>query len=67
MEDRVEKTKFLGFKRDLIKLYPEHGRKIVDTIEKDIGQSFTYKQANNTLNFKVFGRNKDFSKFKLFQ
>ncbi len=36
MEDRVEKSRFLTFKRDLIKLYPEHGRKIADIIEKDI-------------------------------
>jgi len=37
MNDKVEKTKFLGFKRDLIKIYPEHGRKVVDAIEREIG------------------------------
>lgn len=36
----VDKTKFLLFKREIIKLYPEHGRKIIDLIEKDITQSF---------------------------
>lgn len=36
MEERVDKSRFLSFKRDLIKVYPENGRKIVDIIEKDI-------------------------------
>jgi hypothetical protein len=36
MEDRVEKSKFMGFKRELIKIYPEFGRKIIDIIEKEI-------------------------------
>lgn len=66
MEDRVEKTKFLGFKRELIKLYPEQGRKIIDIIEKDINQSFLYKQANHTLNFKIFSKGSEFSKLKIF-
>ncbi len=67
MDDRVEKSKFMGFKRDLIKIYPEFGRKIIDIIEKEITNTFTYKQANHTLNFKIFNKSSDFTNLKLFQ
>lgn len=67
LEDRVDKTKFLTFKREIIKLYPEFGRKVIDIIEKDLTQSFQYKQASHTMNFKVFAKGADFSKLKLFQ
>jgi hypothetical protein len=66
-EDRVDKTKFLMYKREIIKLYPEFGRKVIDVIEKDVGQSFQYKQAGQTLNFKIFSKTAaDFSQLKLF-
>jgi len=67
MEDRVEKTKFLAFKRELIRIYPEQGRKIIDFLEKELTQSFSYKQANYVLNFKLFGKGSEFSNLKLFQ
>jgi hypothetical protein len=37
MDDKIDKTKFLQYKRELIKIYPEQGRKIIDYIEKEIG------------------------------
>lgn len=37
MEEKVEKTRFLQYKRELIKIYPEQGRKIIEYIEKEIG------------------------------
>lgn len=37
MEDKMEKTRFLGFKREIIKLYPETGRNVIETIEKELG------------------------------
>lgn len=40
---------------------------MIDIIEKDINQSFLYKQANHTLNFKVFSKGSEFSKLKLLQ
>lgn len=67
MDDKVEKSKFMGFKRDLIKIYPEFGRKIIDIIEKEITNTFTYKQANHTLNFKIFNKSSDFTNLMLFQ
>ena len=67
MDERIDKTRFLGFKRDLIKIYPDNGRKIIDAIEKDITQSFKYKEANHTLNFKIFTKGSEFSKLKLFE
>jgi hypothetical protein len=67
MEDRVDKTKFLTFKRELIKIYPENGRKIIDFLEKELTQTFQYKQANYVLNFKLFSKGSEYSKLKLFQ
>lgn len=67
MDDKVEKSKFMGFKRDLIKIYPEFGRKIIEIIEKEITNTFTYKQANHTLNFKIFNKSSDFTNLMLFQ
>lgn len=55
------------YKREVIKLYPEQGRKIIDLIEKDITQSFQYKQASHCINFKVFSKASEYSKMKLFQ
>ena len=37
MDEKVDKTKFLQFKRELIKIYPEQGRKIIEYVEKEIG------------------------------
>ena len=37
MDDKIEKTRFLAYKRELIKIYPENGRKITEIIEKEIG------------------------------
>jgi hypothetical protein len=37
MDDKIDKTKFLQYKRELIKIYPEQGRRIIEYIEKEIG------------------------------
>jgi hypothetical protein len=67
MNDKVEKIKFLGFKRDLIKIYPEQGRKVVDAIEREIGQSFPLREASRILNFRIFNEKSEFAKLKLFE
>lgn len=36
MEERVDKSKFLSFKRDLIKIYSDQGRKVIDYLEKEL-------------------------------
>ena len=37
MEDKVEKSRFFAFKRDILRLYPEVGRKIMEHLEKELG------------------------------
>jgi hypothetical protein len=37
MDGKMEKTQFLGFKRELIKLYPESGRAVIEVVEKELG------------------------------
>jgi hypothetical protein len=54
MDEKVEKTRFLAYKRELIKIYPDHGRKITELIEKEIGQAFSYREASRILNFRIF-------------
>lgn len=54
MDDKVEKTRFLAYKRELIKIYPDHGRKITELVEKEIGQTFSYREASRILNFRIF-------------
>ncbi len=52
----MEKMRFLGFKRELIKLYPESGRSAIDIVEKELGQTFTYRDASRILNFRIFNQ-----------
>ena len=66
MEDKIDKTKFLQYKRELIKIYPEQGRRIVEYIEKEIGQNFPFKEASRILNFRIFSAGSEYSNFKLF-
>jgi hypothetical protein len=66
MEDKVDKTRFLQYKRELIKIYPEQGRKIIEYIEKEIGQTFPLREAARILNFRLFAQGSEFAKLKLF-
>jgi hypothetical protein len=68
MDEKVEKTRFLAYKRELIKIYPDHGRKITELIEKEIGQTFSYKEASRILNFRIFAEGSEFKKnLKVFE
>ena len=60
MEDKVDKTRFLQYKRELIKIYPEQGRKIIEYIEKEIGQTFPFKEASRILNFRIFAAGSEY-------
>ena len=66
LDAKVEKTKFYQFKRDILKIYPDTGRKVMEFIEKEIGQSFTFKQASVCLHAKVFTHS-DFKSCTLLQ
>lgn len=66
MEDKVDKTRFLQYKRELIKIYPEQGRKIIEYIEKEIRQTFPFKEASRILNFRIFAAGSEYSNLKLF-
>lgn len=53
MNVKIEKSRLLQIKRDLLKLYPEHGKKFMDKLEDDIGQQFAYSEASIKI-FKLF-------------
>jgi deoxyribodipyrimidine photolyase-like uncharacterized protein len=68
MDEKVEKTRFLSYKRELIKIYPENGRKVAEIIEKEIGQTFSYREASRILNFRIFAEGSEISKsLKMFE
>jgi hypothetical protein len=68
MDEKVDKTRFLSYKRELIKIYPENGRKVAEIIEKEIGQTFSYREASRILNFRIFAEGSEISKsLKMFE
>lgn len=53
MESEIPRTRLLQIKRDVSRLYPEFGKKFVERMEQDLGQSFKYQDASLYI-FKLF-------------
>ena len=60
IEEKVEKSRFYAFKREILKLYPDMGRKVMEYLEKELGQTFSYKQASITLYAKAYSQHSEF-------
>lgn len=61
----MDKTKFYAFKRDILKMYPDKGRKVMEHIEKELGQTFTYKAASLNIHGKILGQHPEFKEYSL--
>ena len=53
MDEDIPRIRLMSIKRDVSRLYPEFGKKFVEKIEADLGQTFKYKDASLYI-FKLF-------------
>lgn len=67
LDTKIEKTKFYSYKREILKIYPDIGRKVMEHIERELGQSFSYKTASLNLYGKAFSQHVEFKTLTLMQ
>ncbi len=65
LDVKIEKTKFYAYKREILKMYPDIGRKVMEHIERELGQSFSYKTASLNLYGKAFNQHPEFKNLSL--
>ena len=65
MEDKIEKSRFNGLKRELMKMYPEYGKRFLEEFEEKLGNVYTYKDASMLI-FKMF-KEPEYSSMSLMQ